>query len=281
MKKIEEYNLNYLCAKYQKDRHGCRMITNGYFAMMTDGVMRQDFMLDGNVYLHRHPFLVMITAGSVAFSVDMENFVGETGDIILLRGNTIHELQSASEDMDNITICLGDEVAVDEDIMLHATPEEWHEMNQLVQMLWTIAKRQPFRKDIVTKLLDVIVSNIQNIAREHELKQPSVELSKTERTFYRFRRLVNQYATTERNVSFYAEQLCLSPHQLSVIVRDVGGDSVTKWINRAVCLHAKALLKTTSLKGLEIAEQLHFPDYSSFSKFFKRETGFTPREFRA
>jgi AraC-like DNA-binding protein len=34
------------------------------------------------------------------------------------------------------------------------------------------------------------------------------------------------------------------------------------------------------MKTYEIAERLHFPDYATFSKFFKRETGLSPREFR-
>ena len=32
--------------------------------------------------------------------------------------------------------------------------------------------------------------------------------------------------------------------------------------------------------GYEIAHRLHFPNASAFSKFFKRETGLTPREYQ-
>lgn len=36
-------------------------------------------------------------------------------------------LTATSEDLDVITICLGEEVDVEENIVLHSTPEEWRE----------------------------------------------------------------------------------------------------------------------------------------------------------
>jgi len=40
------------------------------------------------------------------------------------------------------------------------------------------------------------------------------------------------------------------------------------------------LLVHTNLSISEIADQLHFEDQSYFTKFFKRETGFTPLQYR-
>jgi AraC family transcriptional regulator, transcriptional activator of pobA len=40
------------------------------------------------------------------------------------------------------------------------------------------------------------------------------------------------------------------------------------------------LLKNASLSIAQIAEELHFSDQFSFSKFFKRESGLTPSEYR-
>ena len=52
------------------------------------------------------------------------------------------------------------------------------------------------------------------------------------------------------------------------------------WVNRATIQEAKVLLKTNDAMGYEIAHRLHFPNASAFSKFFKRETGMTPREYQ-
>ena len=45
-------------------------------------------------------------------------------------------------------------------------------------------------------------------------------------------------------------------------------------------LQAKLQLKYSDLPVWQIAESLNFPNPSFFSKFFKRETGMTPNEFR-
>lgn len=43
---------------------------------------------------------------------------------------------------------------------------------------------------------------------------------------------------------------------------------------------AKYLLRTTTLKGYEIGNQVGYEDYAYFSNLFKDYTGFKPNEFR-
>lgn len=53
-----------------------------------------------------------------------------------------------------------------------------------------------------------------------------------------------------------------------------------KWIERYTVLNAKSLLKTTALSVSEISDRLNFPAPSDFGKYFKKFTGYSPREFR-
>lgn len=98
--------------------------------------------------------------------------------------------------------------------------------------------------------------------------------------FENFLALVNQYHASERNVSFYADQLCLTPKYLSKLVRNVSGRSAPEWIDSFVILEAKNMLKYSDLSIKEIVYRLHFPDQSSFYKFFKSRTGMIPSEYR-
>lgn len=98
--------------------------------------------------------------------------------------------------------------------------------------------------------------------------------------FENFLALVNQYHASERNVSFYADQLCLTPKYLSKLVRSVSGRSAPEWIDSFVILEAKNMLKYSDLSIKEIVYRLHFPDQSSFYKFFKSRTGMIPSEYR-
>lgn len=53
-----------------------------------------------------------------------------------------------------------------------------------------------------------------------------------------------------------------------------------QWINRAIVLESKVLLRHGDMKNYEIAEKLNFPNASFFNKFFKKQTGMTPMEYR-
>ena len=58
------------------------------------------------------------------------------------------------------------------------------------------------------------------------------------------------------------------------------GQTVMQWINQAIILEAKVLLKHSDLLVFQISDELGFPNPSFFSKFFKRMTGMTPAEYQ-
>lgn len=58
------------------------------------------------------------------------------------------------------------------------------------------------------------------------------------------------------------------------------GDGITQYVRRNRIRKAEKLLGESDKKIAEIAELVGFPDYNYFTKVFKKETGFTPREYR-
>jgi AraC-like DNA-binding protein len=83
-----------------------------------------------------------------------------------------------------------------------------------------------------------------------------------------------------REVSFYADKLCLTPKYLSDVIKDVAGKTAVEWINDYVILEAQSLLKSTNMNIQEISYTLGFPNQSFFGKFFKKHTGMSPKEYR-
>ena len=53
-----------------------------------------------------------------------------------------------------------------------------------------------------------------------------------------------------------------------------------QWINRYVIQQAKIKLRYNDQPVWEIAEEMNFANASFFSKFFKKETGMTPKQYR-
>lgn len=104
--------------------------------------------------------------------------------------------------------------------------------------------------------------------------------SRLKSLFKRFMGLVTMYHITERNVTFYATEMGLSPKYLSKQVRKVSGRSASDWIDSYVILEAKSMLKYSDLGIKQIAFRLNFSNTSVFHKFFKARTGLTPKEYR-
>ena len=83
-----------------------------------------------------------------------------------------------------------------------------------------------------------------------------------------------------RDVSYYACKLQISPKYLGNVVKEISGKSVQHWINSRTLHDAQEILKRDTLPIKEVALKLGFKEVSSFSRFFRRHTGMTPRAYR-
>ena len=105
-------------------------------------------------------------------------------------------------------------------------------------------------------------------------------LSRTDSYFETFHNTLVKYYRESREVSFYADKLCLNSKYLSTIIKEKTGKSVSEWIDYYVISEAKALLKGNGTTVQEVSNDLGFPDQSSFGKYFKRHVGLSPKEYK-
>ncbi|MBO4353400.1 MAG: helix-turn-helix transcriptional regulator [Clostridia bacterium] len=77
-----------------------------------------------------------------------------------------------------------------------------------------------------------------------------------------------------------AKKYGYSPDYLGRVFRSVTGLSVSDYIKNARINQAKLLLSASSMSVEAIAETLEYYDACYFSRQFKRETGYTPGEYR-
>ena len=90
--------------------------------------------------------------------------------------------------------------------------------------------------------------------------------------------LVNNFREI-RTVSIYADELNLTPKSLNELVKKYTGRTASDHIYKQVILEAKRLLLLGgSVK--EAAFSLKFDDPAHFSKFFKKQVGMAPADFR-
>ena len=95
-----------------------------------------------------------------------------------------------------------------------------------------------------------------------------------------FLKLAQKYYKQQRGLDFYADRLCITAKHLSASVKNSSGKSARQWLDDYVILEAKRLLQSTDLSVQQISDELNFPSQSFFGKYFKREVGMSPRQFR-
>lgn len=81
-------------------------------------------------------------------------------------------------------------------------------------------------------------------------------------------------------INEYADMLHISPNHLTQITKEITGKTSVALLRQKVIVEVKRLLVHTNLTISEIAELMHFPDQSYFSKYFKKSTGESPKDFR-
>lgn len=103
----------------------------------------------------------------------------------------------------------------------------------------------------------------------------------------RFEDLLTAYFADEEglahglpSVQYFADQLTVSPHYLSDMLRTVTGQNTQQHIHTRLITYARDLLSTTELSVAEIAYRLGFEHPQSFSKLFRTKTKLSPLDFR-
>ena len=99
--------------------------------------------------------------------------------------------------------------------------------------------------------------------------------------------LLNDYFNKETalmkglpTVQWLAEQLHVSAHYLSDMLRSLTGQNAQQHIHNKLIEKAKEILSNSNLSVAEIAYQLGFEHPQSFNKLFKKKTNLSPLEFR-
>lgn len=138
-----------------------------------------------------------------------------------------------------------------------------------------------FRNQIAKNHLQSFMLDIYDKCYRYFGKHKIEGGTRQDEIFKSFVSLVHEHCVSQREVSFYADKLCISTKYLTGICKAVTGDSAKKIIDDFAILEIKVLLQSTELTVQEIADRLGFPDQSYLGRYFKRHEGMSPKEYQS
>lgn len=118
------------------------------------------------------------------------------------------------------------------------------------------------------------------LTHKNEMEEKATILSKRDLVMMEFMKLVWEYACTEHEVEYYADKLCLSAKHLTRLVKEAISKTPHEIICDELLKYAMKKLEDDEVTVGQLAEEMHFADQASFSKFFKKHTKISPMEYR-
>jgi len=138
-----------------------------------------------------------------------------------------------------------------------------------------------YRRDTIDLLRAQVHETLIVLAREYASAHRVASQRPTHRVVSRFMELVERDAARRHRVADYATELAVTPGHLSVLCTQYAGQSAKRLLHNTLVSRARRMLMYTDESAARVASSLGFEDPSYFSRFFRRETGQTPKEFRS
>lgn len=137
-----------------------------------------------------------------------------------------------------------------------------------------------YSQDVVLNLLHLFLLESRRIFDQQNQVPKEQQETSPDTTIIRFKQLIEENFVQEKNVTPYAEMLNINPSCLNELTKRLTGITAGELIRNRVIDETKKLLYSSNMSGKEIAYELGFEDPAYFSRFFKKYTGITLKEFR-
>lgn len=239
---------------------------------------------------------MIMMSGELTLSIDMHDYDIQPNTIVFFNPNSVITAIKCSSNATAYFIAFSKSFVNDVQVdlatslpiymrfgkapILQVTPTDVAEIRQLFQFVKTMlsSDKERYRHEIIRTLFTTAFYIITDLSSREDKITP--KQGRCDILFEQFMLLLQQHSKSERNVSFYAKELHITPKYLSAVVKDVSGKTAAKWIDESVIVQAKTLLKYSGLSIQEIAYQLNFSTQSFFGKYFKQHTGTSPSRFK-
>ncbi len=230
-------------------------------------------VIDGNKYEIKPPCVFFMSPGQahkIDFSNDIEGYIFIfTAEFYLINQNNQNRLIefpfffTIRQDNPPLILDKSENVLFLESLFKNSISE--------------LQKGGGYSIELLRSILDLILTSCSTLYKADE---NTLNKGKGHIMVKKFFQLVEENYHKKLSVNEYADRLAVTPNHLTQTVNQLTGKTSSQIIRAKQVLEIKRLLVHTNLSVTEIANLLNFPDQSYFAKFFKRETGIPPLQYR-
>lgn len=249
----------------QLDMNVCFLCTSGQI----------DLEIDLNMYTLHEGDVAMILTGSFLRVIRIKDsariaFIAINSDFLKYVGNVKTVIEHVNK-VKRMPVSHMEPDMMEESLMIY---------NEIKKKLSNPDYR--FKEEVAKSYIQIMLCNFfDRFVLKNETTEEQAPKSRKEELFKNFIKLVKDNYLNHRSITFYADKLCVSPKYLSSVVHKVSEKYATDWINQYVILEAKSMLRMEDTNIKDVSNHLNFANQSFFAKFFKKHTGYTPKEYKA
>ena len=165
--------------------------------------------------------------------------------------------------------------------IMHLTPAMYEQCLkdfENVRIRLTQTSHHFYREMMINKIQALILDFFDFHASLYQEKDISTRYAQLMHRFIML--LENGEYRMHREVTWYADKLCVTSKYLSEVSKSVSGYAANFWINRYTALDISRLLRDKSLSFVEISDLFGFSSPAYFSRYVLHNLGVNPTEYR-
>ncbi|WP_304252380.1 AraC family transcriptional regulator [Parabacteroides gordonii] len=244
------------------------------------------------VYAHRDDYYIfgMVDNGDCRINIDFKDYQLSGSKMMCIQPGQIHHVVKSSDltafllFVDSVFVDPSDKHIIAE-YTLSPVPFQLSEtqLSELKQIFAIIARRisnhenedlKRIIQNLTCAAIGIITEAVRNTIQRQPQNRRHIEITLA------FKELLSKEHPINKSPSYYASQLHISPVYLNEVIKNITGESSSKYIQNELVLRAKRMLIHTTLNIREIAFDLGFDDYAYFTRLFTKVTGMNPTSYR-
>lgn len=251
---------------------------------------------DLSVVPHRHDHyeMILVTAGSGTHSINFKSYEIRPDRLYFIHKGQVHLIEPYHRD--GFLIMFGDEL-INRFFQIHRHENEYglldsYTQHPYIELNESLKRAFLFIISELRRQLDMprpdvnIMLHYVSVLLLQANKEQIVQHQKTpvsiqnRHLFHTLKEHLEKDFTRQHAAAFYAQALNCDIKKINRISRDMTGNTVFELIQERLLTEAKIRLQTSGSSIKEISYELGFNDPSFFGRFFKKQTGQTPAQFR-